>query len=100
MAAVRDDLPPTEAAVAAIAAGVDGVLICHDLEDARRAAAALRAAVDRGILPAARLAEALARNAGVAAQRRRRARPVALPARRHAELAERVRVMAARGGAC
>ena len=32
MGAVSDDLTPADAAVAALAAGVDGVLICHDLD--------------------------------------------------------------------
>lgn len=100
MRAVSAERRPADAAVAAIAAGVDGVLVCHDLDEACRAAEELRAAAGRGTLPAARLHGAAARMAALAARRRRRARPLALPAAAHAELAQRVRVMAAAGSAC
>jgi beta-N-acetylhexosaminidase len=100
MRAVSVDRRPAEAAVAALAAGVDGVLICHDLDEALRAAKELRDAADGDPGFAARLGEAAARIAALAALRRRRTRPLALPAAAHAELAERVRAMAAAGSAC
>jgi beta-N-acetylhexosaminidase len=93
MRAVSDHLPIPDAAVAAIAAGVDGVLIVHDLELARRAKEQLLAAVESGALPAQRLREAAQRIAAVPA--RRAAAPLELPCDAHAALAERVRVMAA-----
>jgi beta-N-acetylhexosaminidase len=93
MRAVSDYLTPPEAAVAAIAAGVDGVLVVHDLELGRRAKQQLLAAVEGGTLPARRLREAAQRIASVPA--RRAAAPLELPCNAHAELAERVRVMAA-----
>ena len=93
MRAVSDYLTLPDAAVAAIAAGVDGVLIVHDLELGRRAKQQLLAAVERGTLPAQRLREAVKRIASVPA--RRTAAPLELPCDAHAELAERVRVMAA-----
>ena len=99
MQAVSAAHRPAEAAVAALAAGVDGVLVCHDLDEAGRAAEGLRDAVDSGTLPAARLREAAGRIAALAARRRRRSRPLSLPATAHVELAERVRVMAAAGTA-
>jgi beta-N-acetylhexosaminidase len=93
MRAVSDHLPIPDAAVAAIAAGVDGVLNVHDLEPGRRAKEQLLAAVESKALPAQRLREAADRIAAVSA--RRAAAPLALPCDAHAELAERVRVMAA-----
>lgn len=100
MQAVSADRPPADAAVAALAAGIDGVLVGHDLDQARRVAAAVLAATSRGDLPADRLRQAAARMSGLASRRRRRPRPLVLPAAAHAELAERVRVMAAARDAC
>jgi beta-N-acetylhexosaminidase len=93
MRAVSDYLTIPDAAVAAIVAGVDGVLIVHDLELGRRARQHLLAAVESGMLPAQRLREAAQRIASVPA--RRAPAPLELPCDAHAELAERVRVMAA-----
>ena len=93
MRAVSDYLTLPDAAVAAIVAGVDGVLIVHDLELGRRAKQQLLAAVESGALPAQRLREAAQRIASVPA--RRAAARLELPCDAHAELAERVRVMAA-----
>ncbi len=92
MRAVSAELSAPEAAVAALAAGVDGVLVCHDLDEAHRAAERLCAAVGSGALPARRLHEAAERIAAIPASRQ--VRRLALPCGAHAELAERVRVMA------
>ena len=78
MRAVSDYLTPLEAAVAAIAAGVDGVLVVHDLELGRRAKQQLLAAVEGRDAPARRLREAAQRIASVPA--RRAAAPSSCPA--------------------
>ena len=100
MRAASDERTPAEAAVTALAAGVDGVLVCHDLQEAQQAADAIARAVGDGELLPTRLREAAARIAAVTARRRRRIRRLELPAPAHVELAERVRVMAATRRAC
>lgn len=90
MRAVTNERAAADAAVAAIAAGVDGVLICHDLDQALRAAERLV-----GEIPLARLGEAAKRVAALPAPRRRRIRRLALPAPAHQALADEVRAMAA-----
>ena len=100
MGALSAERSPAEAAVEALAAGVDGVLICHDLDNAERAAERLQAAVGSGELSAARLREAAARVARLAARRPQRDRRIALPSPAHGALAEEVRVMAASNRAC
>jgi beta-N-acetylhexosaminidase len=61
MDAVARDPGTVAAAVAAVAAGADLVLISHSLALARDAADAIAAAVESGAIPAARLTEASAR---------------------------------------
>jgi beta-N-acetylhexosaminidase len=61
MSAIAGTIGTAAAAVRALGAGVDGILISHDLELARTARDAIVAAVERGDLPPARLAEAAAR---------------------------------------
>jgi beta-N-acetylhexosaminidase len=95
MQSVASELPPADAAVAAIAAGVDGVLICHDLTEARLAAERLQAAVGSSALPAARMRQALDRMAALHARRPARPAPLALPAAAHVALADEVRRVAA-----
>jgi beta-N-acetylhexosaminidase len=72
MGAVERTIP--EAAVAAVAAGCDQLLVCSRPDDAEAARAALVAAVETGRLPAARLADAARRGALL---RRRWVRPPA-----------------------
>lgn len=94
MAAVRHHGTPGAAAVCALAAGVDGVLICHDLDAARAVAAHLADAVRCGTLPRARLTEAATRIVALRVQRRAPA-ALDLPVAAHAALAAQVRAVAA-----
>jgi beta-N-acetylhexosaminidase len=100
MRAISAEQSPAEAAVQALAAGVDGVLICHDVDAAARAAERLRTAVRSGELSPTRLREAATRVAALTGQRPRRGPRLALPAPAHVALAEEVRVMAATNRAC
>jgi beta-N-acetylhexosaminidase len=61
MKAVAEHFPLEEAAPGAVAAGVDALLVCHRAEVQHRAIDLVRAAVERGEIGAARLAEARAR---------------------------------------
>jgi beta-N-acetylhexosaminidase len=61
MKAVAEHFPLEEAAPAAAAAGVDALLVCHTAAVQHRAIDVVRAAVEAGRLPAARVAEARAR---------------------------------------
>jgi beta-N-acetylhexosaminidase len=61
MKAVAEHYPLEEAAPGAVAAGVDALLVCHHAEVQHRAIDLVRAAAERGVIPAARLAEARAR---------------------------------------
>ncbi len=100
MVAARDWQVPPKAALRALAAGADAVMICHDLAIAETVAGAIAGAVQRGTLPRSRL--------DAAAARMRRLRPTAappppaltLPVSAHAALAARVRAMAAAADAC
>jgi beta-N-acetylhexosaminidase len=65
MQAVAEHLPVEEAAVEAVAAGVDLLLVCHRADRQHRVADALRAAVGRGRISRERLAEARARVEGL-----------------------------------
>jgi beta-N-acetylhexosaminidase len=58
MAAVAAHYPLEEVAPGAVAAGVDGLLVCHRADVQARAIDLVRGAVERGRIPAARLAEA------------------------------------------
>lgn len=100
MRAVSAEQSPAEAAVAALAAGVDGVLVCHQLDEAQQTAERIRAALGSGRLAAARLGEAAARIAALAARRPRRRQRLALPSAAHVALAERVRAMATTDRPC
>jgi beta-N-acetylhexosaminidase len=90
MRAITRRRRPADGAVEALAAGLDGVLICHDLDEAQRAAERVWRAV-----PAPRLRQAAARVAALRVPRRPADPPLALPAAAHAALAEAVRAMAA-----
>jgi beta-N-acetylhexosaminidase len=61
MDAIARGIGTVRGAVEALAAGADLLLICHRLDLAHEAAAAIVAAVERGELPAARLEEAAER---------------------------------------
>ena len=61
MKAVAEHFPLEEAAPGAIAAGVDALLVCHTAALQHRAIDLVRAAVEAGRIPRARLAEAGAR---------------------------------------
>ncbi len=58
MSAVAEHFPLEEAAPGAVAAGVDALLVCHTAEVQHRAIDLVRAAVEDGRIPRARLAEA------------------------------------------
>jgi beta-N-acetylhexosaminidase len=89
MGALTDGRAIPGACVAAIAAGVDVVM---PLDDQAETVAALEIAISSAELPAARVAEALARSAQLDARLRAdpRAQPVALPDADHLELARTV----------
>jgi beta-N-acetylhexosaminidase len=99
MKAVAEHFPLEEAAPGAVLAGVDALLVCHRAEVQHRAIDLVRAAVEDGRIPPARLAEARARVAGLL----RYAGPAPDPARarerlrspRHLELAARIPARAA-----
>jgi beta-N-acetylhexosaminidase len=61
MKAVTEHFPFEEAIPAAVAAGVDGLLVCHQAELQHRAIDLLRGAVESGAVTRERLAEARAR---------------------------------------
>jgi len=61
MKAVTEHFPLEEAAPGAVAAGVDALLVCHRAELQHRAIDLVRAAVERGEIPRARISEARAR---------------------------------------
>ena len=61
MRAIKDNYGPEEAAVAAVNAGADIVLMCHTLTVQRRAIDALIAAVEDGRIPSARIDESVRR---------------------------------------
>jgi beta-N-acetylhexosaminidase len=61
MKAVMEHFPLEEAVPAAVAAGVDGLLVCHRADLQHRTIDLLRGAVERGAVSHARLAEARAR---------------------------------------
>ena len=61
MKAVAEHFPLEEAAPGAVLAGVDALLVCHRAEVQHRAIDLVRAAVEAGRIPRARLAEAGAR---------------------------------------
>lgn len=79
MDAVARDPGTVEAAVAAVAAGADALIVSHDLSSALAARAALVAAVRAGRLPLGRLEEARERGASF------RSRLAALAGRRSSE---------------
>ena len=99
MGAVQAEHPPARAALLAVRAGVDGVLLCHELDDAEDVAATLCRAVADGELPAARLREAAGRIAALGAGRGR-SPALPMPIDEHQRLAIRVRDMAAATRAC
>jgi beta-N-acetylhexosaminidase len=81
-----------EAAIAALRAGADWLLVCHDLEEARRVSERIQMGLDRGELAAGALAESARRIAQLRA-RLRPTSPVTLPVAAHHALAERLRGM-------
>jgi len=58
MKAVAEHFPLEESAPAAVAAGVDAILVCHRADVQHRAIDLVRGAVERGEIPRARIAEA------------------------------------------
>jgi beta-N-acetylhexosaminidase len=94
MHAIADRYTVAEAAVGALAAGVDALLFCQDQEALREGAAAVERAVARGALPEARVREAYRRVVGLVRWRLRRpyrARPDIVGCRAHRELTIRLR---------
>jgi beta-N-acetylhexosaminidase len=65
MGAIADHLAIEDSAPGALAAGVDQLLVCRTPALQHRAIDAIRGALEDGRLPAARLAEATARVAGL-----------------------------------
>jgi beta-N-acetylhexosaminidase len=61
MKAVAEHFPLEESAPGAVLAGVDALLVCHTAEVQHRAIDLVRAAIERGAISRARLAEARAR---------------------------------------
>jgi len=94
MRAIAARYEPGEAAVAALAAGVDLLLFCHRQDWLRAAVAAAEDAVESGRLPTARIADAYRRASALARWRARRPHTVPLGAigcRAHARLAASLR---------
>lgn len=94
MGAVQAEYPLSRAALLAVRAGVDGVLLCHELDEAEEVAATLCRAVTDGELSAERLREAAGRIAALRTGRQR-SPALVLPIDDHQRLADRVRDMAA-----
>jgi len=65
MNAVAEHFPLEEAAPGAVLAGVDALLVCHHSDVQHRAIDLVRAAVEDGRIPRARIAEARGRIAGL-----------------------------------
>jgi len=65
MKAVAEHFPLEEAAPGSVLAGVDALLVCHRAEVQHRAIDLVRAAVEDGRIPRARIAEARGRIAGL-----------------------------------
>src|SRR5512141_322778 len=65
MKAVAEHFPLEEAAPGAVLAGVDALLVCHRADVQHRAIDLVRAAVERGTIPRARVAEARRRIAAL-----------------------------------
>jgi len=100
MTAIRAQLDAPDAAVAALRAGVDWLLVAHDLDDAARVADRLMAVAADDRAFAARLRDAATRVARLRRLRRPTRPPIALPSAAHAALAARIRAVAAIGAAC
>jgi beta-N-acetylhexosaminidase len=92
MRAISDRMPVADAAVAALRAGVDCVLVCHDLEESLHAADRIGSAVAHGGLDAGALAASAARIARLRGAVRRPP-PLTLPVAEHVALAERLHGM-------
>jgi beta-N-acetylhexosaminidase len=90
MGAVRRHAAVEDAAVAALAAGVDWLLVGNDLDLSVRTAERVAAAIDGGRLDGAVLSAAAARIGRLAALRRPHDAP-ALPVEAHRALADRIR---------
>ena len=94
MGAVRATSSVPEAAIAALRAGADWLLVCHDLDEAHRVAERIRIGLKRGELAADTVAESADRIARLSGLLHRSA-PVILPVAAHRALAERLRGMVA-----
>jgi beta-N-acetylhexosaminidase len=90
MAALSRRMPPEEAAVRAVAAGTDMLLVCSSLEVARRARLGLEQALKSGRLPLARVREALNRIRRLQARRPARAPIRRWPIAAHTTLASAI----------
>ena len=94
MGAVRATSSIPEAAIAALRAGADWLLVCHDLDEAHRVAERIRIGLKRGELAADAVAESANRIARLSGLLHRSA-PLILPVAAHRALAERLRGMVA-----
>jgi beta-N-acetylhexosaminidase len=98
MGAVSRHMAVEDAAVAALAAGIDWVLVCNDLDLSVRTAERIAAALEDGRLDGDALASA-ARRIRNLARPARRAEPSGLPLAAHRQLSERIRQRALAGRA-
>ncbi|MDX2168799.1 MAG: beta-N-acetylhexosaminidase [Deltaproteobacteria bacterium] len=100
MGAIRNTLDAPRAAVAALRAGVDWLLLCGALGEAQRVADQLVATALADPRFAARLRQAAARVAALHSLRRPARAPLAFPVAAHLRLVERIRAVATNAAAC
>jgi beta-N-acetylhexosaminidase len=99
MGAIRNACDAPQAAVAALRAGVDWLLVCQELDEAAQVADHLVATACADRRFAARLAEAAARVAALPRPAQRRG-AIRLPCAAHAALVARIRAVASARQAC
>ncbi|MEO8601265.1 MAG: beta-N-acetylhexosaminidase [bacterium] len=100
MRAISDRLTAPSAGAAALAAGVDWLLVCHDLGVARRVADRLVDAAQRSARAAARLLDAARRIRQLPRRAEDRPSRLPLPVAAHLALAERIYRVAAAARTC